>query len=327
MSFLIGDVGATNARFRLTDGELWQGETVVAATAQYASVGALLDDVCAQLDTAANVGSLNSGSLDGALLAVAGPKSSDGEFQITNTGLRFPLNEISASLGCNSLVVNDFTAQARAVPHLEDLHVLSEAQPTAGTKAILGPGSGLGMATVLPDGEGWRVLAGEGGHASLAPGNHLETELWSVLVSEQSDGHVSWESVLSGPGLENLYRAVALSWGSPPEERSAGEIAAAGVAMDDLICHQTMETFFGLLGSAAANLALTVGATGGVYISGGIVPRYVEFAQSSPLLRRFLEAGPMTHFLERIALSVVTAEEPGLIGARYRLQDWLRTGD
>ena len=84
MSFLIGDVGATNARFRLTDGELWQGETVVAATAQYASVGALLDDVCAQLDTAANVGSLNSGSLDGALLAVAGPKSSDGEFQITN---------------------------------------------------------------------------------------------------------------------------------------------------------------------------------------------------------------------------------------------------
>ena len=109
------------------------------------------------------------------------------------------------------------------------------------------------MATLIPQPHNqWRVLASEGGHVDLAPGSFLEAELWSVLAQQHQ--HVCWETALSGPGLVNLYRAISGIWGSAAEDLSPAQISAAGVQMADPVCHQTLETFAGLLGSAAANL-------------------------------------------------------------------------
>jgi glucokinase len=170
------------------------------------------------------------------------------------------------------------------------------------------------MGALIPVGEGeWRVLASEGGHADLAPGNPLEQEVLSVLLARH--GSVCWETVLSGPGLKNLYETVALMWGSEPAGLTPEEISAAGVNADDPICHQTLELFFAFLGAAAGNLALTLCARGGVYVAGGIVPTLREFARQSPLRRRFDERAGLEEYVVDIPLYLVLDEYPGLLGA------------
>jgi glucokinase len=132
--------------------------------------------------------------------------------------------------------------------------------------------------------------------------------------------HVCWETVLSGSGLQNLYAAMCALWGMRPGDMSPADITAQGQEMADPVCHQTLETFCALLGAAAGNLAVTVAATGGVYIGGGIVTRMLEFVRSSPLRRRFEERGAMTEFVKPIPLLVITEPQPGLLGAARCLQ-------
>ena len=175
------------------------------------------------------------------------------------------------------------------------------------------------MATLVPDMAGnLTVLPSEGGHGDLAPGSYLEAELWSVLA--QTHAHVSWETVLSGPGIVNLYQAMSSVWGMEAAPTSAEEIVQQGLSAEPL-CHQTLETFAGLLGGAAGNLALTVGARGGVYISGGIAPQLVGMLPASPLRRRFDERGDLSDYARAIPLFVVMDEHPGLLGARQTLID------
>ena len=161
------------------------------------------------------------------------------------------------------------------------------------------------------------MVASEGGHADLAPGSHLEAELWGLLTAEH--GHVCWETVLCGSGLQRLYGAVSALWGSRPQPLSAEQISSQGQSMADPVCHQTLETFCSLLGAAAGNLALTVAASGGVYLAGGIVPSMLEFVLASPLRRRFEERGEMSSFVKQIPLLIITEENPGLSGAAWCL--------
>ena len=307
MTDLIADIGATNARFQLVQEGGRVGDVWVGVTEQYKDAASLMTDAVNAL--CPNV------SPQRALIAAAGPIQADDSIEITNTGLRLSPEVCTETLGASVRLVNDFFAVASGVPYFSALtQIGGQASPNVATKAVLGPGSGLGMATITPTGnERWTVISGEGGHADLSPASHLETELWSVL-SQQFD-HISWETVLSGTGIVNLYKATSLMWGSQPEERTAAEISEAGVAITDPVCHQTMELFASLLGCAAGNLALTVGATGGVYIAGGIAPRMVEFLAHSPLRRRFEEKGLMRGYVQKIPLYVVTETEPGLIGA------------
>ena len=309
---LVGDVGATNARFRLVNQKHeWASDLLVLPTTQFNEGADLLRAAHAHF---------NSPALTQCVLAVAGPVSTDGSsIQVINTGLSFEQASVQAVIGVTPIFHNDFFVQARALPYLTELVQIGGDKGADGVKAILGPGSGLGMATLVPDMAGnLTVLPSEGGHGDLAPGSYLEAELWSVLA--QTHAHVSWETVLSGPGIVNLYQAMSSVWGMEAAPTSAEEIVQQGLSAEPL-CHQTLETFAGLLGGAAGNLALTVGARGGVYISGGIAPKLVDMLPTSPLRRRFDERGDLSDYAKAIPLYVVMDEQPGLLGARHTLID------
>lgn len=308
--FLVADIGATNARFALADGQALVSSVSILATAEYPDAQTLL---------AAARERLGFDTLQGCCIAMAGPVHA-GRGVMTNAALELDAGNLSRRLGCPSFVVNDFFALARALPELTNLQQIGGREPARGVQAVLGPGSGLGMSVLLPPavGTGARlVLPSEGGHADLAPGSPLELEVLQVLSNELA--HVSWESVLSGPGLLNLYRAVCVIWGVEPEGISAEWITARGVNADEPICHQVLELFFSFLGAAAGNLAVTVCAEGGIYIGGGIVPAIVRanrgFAAASPLRRRFEERGALSDYAAQIPMYVILDEDPGLRGA------------
>lgn len=311
MVYLVADIGATNARFSVSDGRRLKGEPWIGKTDDYTSGEDLLPAALAGVGVEAK-------TVTSVVLAVAGPvkQGAHGVTQASFTNSRLVLDaQICADVvDCPVDIVNDFYAQARGVPHFTQLVQIGGDAPLHATKAVLGAGSGLGMATLTPVGSQWQVLCGEGGHADLAPGNHLESELWSALTAEF--GHVSWERVLSGPGLVNLYRAMCATWGQAAEDLAAQDVVQRGQDMSDLVCHQTLETFAALLGAAASNLAVTVGAVGGIYIGGGIAPRITDFLLTSPLRRRFEEKGVMSDYLKPIPILVVQDAEPGLIGAQ-----------
>ena len=309
---LVGDVGATNARFRLVNQQHeWASDLLILPTSQFEKGADLLRAAHAHF---------NSPALAQCVLAVAGPVSPDGSsIQVINTGLSFEQALAQAAIGVPPIFHNDFFAQAKSVRYLKELVQIGGNEGAEGVKAILGPGSGLGMATLVPEIAGkLTVLPSEGGHGGLAPGSFLEAELWSVLA--QTHLHVSWETVLSGPGIVNLYQAMSSVWGIESEPKTAEEIVHEGWSAEPL-CHQTLETFAGLLGGAAGNLALTVGARGGVYISGGIAPQLVGMLPASPLRRRFDERGDLSDYARAIPLFVVMDEHPGLLGARQTLID------
>jgi len=311
---LVADIGATNARFQYALEGALQGEPLILPTTAYADARQMLQDALA---------GLGGESPARALLAVAGPSNQADRIQITNTGLILHAGECGAVLGCETLLANDFFALAHGVPYFSRLEQLGGASPRQATKALLGPGTGLGMATLVSAAgaagkEIWQVLASEGGHADLAPGTHLEAELWGVLMEHHQ--HVCWETVLSGRGLQNLYAAMCTLWGMRPGDLSPADITEQGQQMADPVCHQTLETFCALLGAAAGNLAVTVAATGGVYIGGGIVTRMLEFVRASPLRRRFEERGAMSEWIGQIPIMVILEPEPGLLGAARCLQ-------
>ena len=312
-SWLIADIGATNARFALVEGDGDGGgmEILRLATADHQDVETMLAAVNERLDFDAP---------GRCCVAIAGPVN-NGRGAITNAPLILDADDLSSRLGCPSLVVNDFYALAHAVPTLKHLRQVGGAESAEGTRAVLGPGSGLGMSVLLraPDPTGSLfVLPSEGGHGDLAPGSALESEVLQVLGTELP--HVSWESVLSGPGLVNLYRALCAVWGVQPDDVRPEWITAMGVNADEPICHQVLELFFGFLGAAAGNLALTVCAQGGVYIGGGIVPALAEFAAASPMRRRFEERGALSAYAGAIPIYLILDENPGLLGALACLQ-------
>jgi glucokinase len=299
---LVADIGATNARFALADRDGLRGDAVLLATADWDSDEGLIREAVGRL----------GGTPVAACLAIAGPVRG-GRGSITNGTLAFDAAALSGALGCPVQLVNDFHALAAGLPDLRELRLLGGPAQGSGTKAVLGPGSGLGMSVLVPVADGWQVLPSEGGHADLAPGSPLELELLGVLQAEL--GHVCWESVLSGPGLERLYRAVSTLWGGAPKGLGAADITRLGVDAEDPVCHQTLEVFCGLLGSAAGNLAITVSAYGGVYLGGGMLPRFADFVAGSALRRRFEERGLMTAMAREIPLYLILDESPGLIGA------------
>jgi glucokinase len=304
---LIADIGATHSRIAIVEKTGWRTE--VFATDEYDKVEDLLDAAAQRLQYS---------QVRACCFAVAGPLVRN-SVTITNGRLQFDAAQLSEMLGCPARLVNDFFALATAIPEFTELLQLGGSRQGDDlssrhfVKAIVGPGSGLGMAILVPSRDRWRVLPSEGGHADLAPGNALEQEILSLLQRRLTN--VSWESVLSGPGLVNLYEVVCQLWGSEPNAATPEWISAQGVMADDPICHQTLEIFFGLLGSAAGNLALTVCARGGVYLGGGIVPALKDFLVSSPFRRRFDERCELQEFIQDIPVFVILDSNPGLIGA------------
>jgi glucokinase len=301
---LVADIGGTHARLALVDAQMRCSDVVVRPTATVDSVDALLDDYLVARERLA---------LAGLCVAIAGPVV-DGAGHLTNGGLSVDVRRLRGRHP-HALVINDFIAAAMGVPMVGEsgLHSLGGEAPMTATKAVIGPGTGLGMGMLIVDGDRYRALPSEGGHGDLASTSPLEHEIYQVLSANVP--FVSWESALSGPGLVNLYRAVCAVWGCHAEHTRAEDITRLAADADDPVCHQTVDLFCNLLGTAAGTLAITVCAVGGVYLCGGMVPPLLSALAGSQFRRRFEARGPMTGFVRPIATVAVTTRDLGLLGA------------
>ena len=304
---LIADIGATNSRCALLDDEGRIVRTESCLNSDFDNIEPLLRHFAAGV------------TLGRAALAVAAPISGD-EITMTNVDWRFGGKALAESLGLAALrIVNDFEALAHALPRLteESCHRIGAgAADTRATRAVLGAGSGLGVAAAVPDGDGWTAVAGEGGHVTLP--TLSETESWLVADHGDANGHCSAERLLSGPGLVRIYSSLARRGGVSTEAMTAAAITRD--ALDgEAIARQTYDVFFALLGTVAGNLALTVGARGGVYIAGGIVPRVIGLLERSGFRERFVAKGRYRAYLDAIPTFVITAEQPAFVGLKALL--------
>jgi glucokinase len=236
---------------------------------------------------------------------------------MTNHAWAFSIEALRLALGLERLVfINDFTALALALPRLggTDLEQIGGGTPQPGAPlALLGAGTGLGVSGLIPCGAGWQPLAGEGGHVSLAAGNAREAAIIAVLAARF--GHVSAERALSGPGIAALHDAIRQLEGAPPCPLDSREIGARALVGSCPYCSEALEVFCALLGSVAADLAFTLGARGGVYVGGGIVPALGGFFERSGFRARFEAKGRFSAYLAGIPTYVIRAPYAALSGA------------
>ncbi|GGJ91570.1 glucokinase [Pseudomonas matsuisoli] len=313
---LIADIGGTNARFALWDGHS-PSSVLVLAPADFQQPA---DAVRAYL---ARVGKTVD-ALQSVCLACAGPVQGD-HFQFTNNAWSMSRSAFCQELGLKELVlINDFAAQAMGMSRVE-AHELLEIRPGVAQKSeprlIIGPGTGLGVGTLLclPDGR-WKALPGEGGHVDLPVNTLQESRLWATMHARF--GHVSAEHVLSGSGMLKLYQAFCEVEGWTPVFSDPSHITDAALDGDEQAL-SVVEQFCIWLGRVAGNNVLTLGARGGVYITGGIAPRIVELLRKSGFTRAFADKGQMSDYFDTIPVWLVTAKQPGLVGAGVALQQRL----
>ncbi len=319
---LVADIGGTNARFALQHPGARAGAAVVLRCADHADIETAVRAALERAEPAA--------APRHAAIAVAAPVTGD-RIDMTNHPWAFSQRGLRQALGLERLVVvNDFTAIALAVPRLEadDRRQVGGGAPVVDAPvAVIGPGTGLGVSGLVPTDGGWTPVAGEGGHVDLAPANAREIALLERL--QRRFDHVSLERVLSGPGLVNLYRAVAEIDGAAPADDAAlptaeqiTERARRGVCP---LCDESVATFCALLGAAAGDLALTLGARGGVYIAGGIVPKLGPAFDEERFRQRFEAKGRFAAYLAPIPTYVITEARPALIGLAGLLDNLLGT--
>jgi glucokinase len=307
MRFLLGDIGGTNARFALLTGnQLGQIEYVTVA--DYPNVGDAITAFLSRQGTQPVIAA--------AVLAIAGPAGGD-RCAITNSHWVIDGAELRASFGFSTVrLINDFEAVVLSLPQLIEADIFS----IGGGKAqsgqpmlVVGPGTGFGAAALIRlDGRAIPI-ATEGGHNTLPSGSRREDAIIEHL--RQRFEHVSIERALSGPGLENLYHAIAALDGLSVPARNPLEITHAALKGDCPASRMALETFCAMLGTVAGNFALTFRACGGVYIAGGITPHITNFLAQSEFRARFEAKGRFRSYLERIPTSVIMhpdATFPGL---------------
>ena len=260
-------------------------------------------------------------------LGIANPVTGD-EVRMTNHHWAFSIQALRQQLDLQRLeVINDFTALALSLPSLEGaaLQDLGGVRPSAeclaqprAPLALLGAGTGLGVSGLLPSAQGPVPLAGEGGHATLSAMDDEESAVLALLRA--SFGHVSAERALSGPGLLNLYRASAQLLGLAADPQLPPEQVLPRARAGDPVCQRAVDLFCRFLGSTAGNLALTLGATGGVYIGGGIAPRLLPELRASRFRERFEGKGRLQPLLAPIPCFVIDSPtSPALLGAARAL--------
>lgn len=300
---LIADIGGTNARFALLD----QAGRGAMQRVRLDEVAGIPEAIAGFLASQASPRPPRA-----AVLAVAGPVVGN-RVRLTNRGWVVDGAEIAAALGIGLVeVVNDFAALSWSLPHLAgpDLLRLGGSAAEAGAPmAVLGAGTGLGVGAFLPPD---RALVTEGGHASLAAQDAREAAVIEWLRARF--GHVSAERAVSGQGIENLHRALAELAGGAVPERSAAEITTAALDRSCPICREALEMFCAMLGSVAGNLALLYGARGGVFVAGGIPPRFPEFLAGSQFRARFEAKGRFTDWLRPVPAWLVLRKDAAMLG-------------
>jgi glucokinase len=311
---LLADIGGTNARFALERGP---GRITDVATLACAGHPRFVDAVRAYLRQHPSM------QLRHAAVAIANPV--EGDFiRMTNHHWQFSTAEARADLGLDTLlVVNDFAALAMSVPGLaaaDLVRVGGGAARPGGVIGVLGAGTGLGVAGLVPAAGGWTVLASEGGHVAFSPADEREQRILSFCW--QRYPHVSAERLVSGPGLTLIHEALSSMRGAAGGPLTPALVLERGLA-GDVLSGETLEVFCGMLGTMAANLAVTLSARGGIYIGGGVVPRLGSWFAGSPFRARFEHKGRFSSFTAQIPCFVIHAPAPALAGAAQLLSSKL----
>ena len=314
--FIVADIGGTNARFALATGmkndRIQIEESRTLNGRDYPTFADALD---------AYTGTLKSVKAHAACIAIAGPVGED-RVSMTNLSWEFSLSEMRKRFGFEKFAaLNDFAAQAVAASQFQDsdlVNIKSGVADPLGNKAIFGPGTGLGVAGLAYNGGAWLPIPSEGGHVNIAPATELECDIVKAAIAKW--GHVSAEHFISGPGLVNLYNVLASVRGEQPEELEPQDVTDAALSTtasnkSDALCRETLNVFCSFLGSLAGNLALTYGGTGGVYMAGGVLPRFTEFLRASPFIERFSDKGVMSKYVQDIPASLVVHEQAAFVGA------------
>jgi glucokinase len=317
---LLADIGGTNARFALepAPGRIEQIE--VLACDAYPTLG---EAVRAYLGMP-GVAALAGGLVRHAAIAIANPVGGD-MVRMTNHHWEFSIEALRQACGFDTLVVvNDFSALARALPHLAPGHKrqVGGGAPLPGSPlGLLGAGTGLGVSGLVPAGHGYAALQSEGGHVTFSPANQTEVAILQYAWGEYE--HVSAERLLSGAGVELIYRALAQHRGRVADPLPAPEISRRALAGECALCDEVIELFCAMLGTVAGNLAVTLGALGGIYIGGGIVPRLGQRFDASAFRRRFEDKGRFAAYLARVPTYVITAPYPAFLGVSAILGEQL----
>lgn len=311
---LVGDIGGTNARFALLHrpgGVPGQVETF--RCAEFAGPQAVIERYLAGCGGFRPVW---------AAIGIANPVDGD-QVRMTNHDWSFSIEGLRQGLGLERLrIINDFTALALSIPALaaHELRKVGGGEALPGRAiGVVGPGTGLGVSGLLPCGGGWVPVEGEGGHITLAASTAHEAGLIAQLA--QRFVHVSAERLLSGPGLVALLEANAALRREPAERLDPDEITRRALSGECERCIGALNDFCALLGTVAADIALILGARGGLCIGGGIVPRLGAFFDASPFRARFESKGRFSDYLAAIPTFVIEAPFPALLGAARSLED------
>ncbi len=309
---LAGDIGGTNTRLAFFDGPQPR-EIQVFGNAKYPSLAAIVTEYLAA----------HQQTIEAACFGIAGPVR-HGVVEATNLPWKVHAGQLAADIGIKDVrLLNDLEANAYGIAALgdSDLAVLREGDyDPRGNRALVSAGTGLGEAGLIAVDDRHIPFASEGGHADFAPRNSSEVDLFKYLA--QRFGHVSYERILSGPGLVNIYdfcRDTGLAeepqWLA--QEIAAGDPAAAithNVHKSEL-CALAMDLFIGVYGAEAGNIALRLLATGGVYLGGGIAPKIVEKLREPAFLKAFDEKGRVAKLLATIPVRVILNDKTALLGA------------
>ena len=305
---LIADIGGTNARFALVaDGDKTPLQPHNLAVTDYPTI---VDAIHAYLEL------VDLGQPWQAAISVASPVTGD-QLNMTNYSWSFSVRDTRAALGLRHLkVLNDYTALALALPVLTE----SECRQVGGGEsmagypmAVIGPGTGLGVSGVVHAGTHWIPLEGEGGHVSYGPVNDREQQIIERL--RKNHEHVSAELLVSGSGLALIYASICLLERGEVINLRPGEVSNLALEGEDSFAAEALGIFCGILGTVAGNLALTMGARGGIYIGGGIVPKVIDFFTASSFRDRFERHGRLTDYLRRIPTYVIDMAYPAFVGA------------
>jgi glucokinase len=306
---LLADVGGTHARFVLHEnGQLRDAQTITCAS--HASLEAAITQYLQQHSIA---------QVKQAAIAVAGPVL-DGEVTLTNLGWKVTTAHLAQACGMPSTsdvsLINDFQALALALDRLpahELRHLGGSQHMQQGNLAVIGPGTGLGAAGLLRQGKHSRAIVGEGGHMSASAANEREWRILQYYFS-QSLNHVSWERLLSGTGLPGLHAAVCAVDGYQVQTLTPEQIGTLAKEGADESCVATIDTFSALLGAFAGDVALVMGATGGVFLAGGIIPKLGKAFSVAKFRARFMAKGRFEPYLAPIGLYLIESAYPAFAG-------------
>ena len=306
MTALLADIGGTNARFALLT-EAGLGPPLILPVAGFATTEGALSEALARLAPEEGVTQ--------AVLAIAGPVPEDGTpARLTNASWHFDAAALAARFALDRVrVVNDFLAQAHALPHLNgaDLRRIGGGAPMPGAPMlVLGPGTGLGAAGLVPGPSGPTAIPTEGGHSGLAPADAAQDAVIAAL--RRRAGRAGAEEALSGRGLAALHAILAEARGVPVPVRDAAAVIAA--APDCPIAEASVAMFLDLLAGHAGDLALAWGARGGVFLAGGILPRLLDRLDAPHFRAAFEAKGPMAGYMAGIPLAIVLHPMPAFLG-------------